>query len=183
MDFFVHFAGTFWLSIYKNGDWFFVHPIPEGQKQISFWRLHLQSGPRLPWRSGAQFLLSSVNIKTLNIGIRIKTINFISVTIETKRRHDTWTCICVYWKQSGDVFVLKIKQYWHWKKYFFHPFSRKVSVGECRRVTVSFFKKIVCVLSCRPVVVSASWFSVKKCRRWVVVSASCLSVSCHRFVN
>ena len=35
-DFFVHFAGTFWLSIYKNGDWFFVHPIPEGQKQISF---------------------------------------------------------------------------------------------------------------------------------------------------
>ena len=34
--FFVHFAGTFWLSIFKNGDWFFVHPIPEGQKQISF---------------------------------------------------------------------------------------------------------------------------------------------------
>ena len=174
MDFFVHFAGTFWLSIYKNGDWFFVHPIPEGQKQISFWRLHLQSGPRLPWRSGAQFLLSSVNIKTLNIGIRIKTINFISVTIETKRRHDTCTCICVYWKQSGDVFVLKIKQYWHWKKYFFHPFSRKVSVGECRRVTVSFLKKLS--VSCHV----GQWSCRRVGFRWksVVAELSCRPVVC-----
>ena len=38
-------------------------------------------------------LISSVDIKTLNI--RIKTIDFISVTIETKRRHDTCTFICV----------------------------------------------------------------------------------------
>ena len=47
-------------------------------------------------RSGTQFHLSSVNIKTLNIRIGIKTTDFISVTIETKRRHDTCTCICVY---------------------------------------------------------------------------------------
>ena len=32
----------------------------------------------------------------MNIRIRIKTIDFISITIETKRRHDTCTCICVY---------------------------------------------------------------------------------------
>ena len=79
------------------------------------------------------------------------------------------------------MFVPKIKQYWHWKKIFlfilFLGKSLSVSVGECRWV----FKKIVCDLSCRPVVESASWLSVKKCRRWVAVSASCLSVSCHRF--
>ena len=56
--------------------------------------------------------------------------------------------------------------------------SLSVSVGECRWV----FKKIVCDLSCRPVVVSANILSVKKCRRRVVVSANCLSVSYHRFV-
>ena len=50
------------------------------------------------------------------------------------------------------------------KNISFHPFSRKVSVGECRRVSVSF-RTIVCDLSCRPVVVSVSWLSVKKCRR------------------
>ena len=125
------------------------------------------------WRSGAQFHLSSVHIKTLNIRIRIKTIDFISVTIESKRRHDTCTCICVYWNQSGDVLVPKLKQYWHWKNISFRPFSSKVSVGECRWV----FKN-----KCLWLVVSASWLSVKKCCRWVVVSASCLSVSCHRFI-
>ena len=49
------------------------------------------------------------------------------------------------------------------KNFFPDPFSRKVSVGECRRVSLSF-QKIVCDLSCRPVVASASWLSLKKCR-------------------
>ena len=53
-----------------------------------------------------------------------------------------------------------------------------VSVDECRRLFYFF----VGVLSSLSAVVSVSWLSANiSCRR-VVMSASCLSVSCHRFI-
>ena len=52
------------------------------------------------------------------------------------------------------------------------------SVDECRRLFYFF----VGDLSCLSAVVSVSWLSVNICCRRVVMSASCLSASCHRFV-
>ena len=52
-----------------------------------------------------------------------------------------------------------------------------VSVDECRR----HFYFFVGDLSSLSAVVSVSWLSVNICCRRVVMSASCLSVSCHRF--
>ena len=78
-----------------------------------------------------------MNIKTLNI--RIKTIDFIS---EKAPRHmymylcllkAKWWCV-----RSENKAILTLK-----KNISFYPFSRKVSVGECPRVSVSFLKKIV----------------------------------------
>ena len=52
-----------------------------------------------------------------------------------------------------------------------------VSVDECRRLFLFF----VGDMSSLSAVVSVSWLSVNICCRRVVMSASCLSVSCHRF--
>ena len=70
----------------------YIYKVDRVHGEKSYWVCHL---PDCKGRS-IQFHLSSVNIKTLNIRIRIKTIYFISVTIDTKRRHDTCTCIFVY---------------------------------------------------------------------------------------
>ena len=54
-----------------------------------------------------------------------------------------------------------------------------VSVDECRRLFYFFIGD----LSSLSAVVSVSWLSVNICCRRVVMSASCLSVSCHRFLQ
>ena len=60
---------------------------------------------------------------------------------------------------------------------FPYSFTRNCTVGECRRLFLFF----VGDMSSLSAVVSVSWLSVNICCRRVVMSASCLSVSCHRF--
>ena len=76
---------------------------------------------------------------------------------------------------SENKAILTLKKLFLFILFLGKSLSVSTSVGE-------FLKKSVCDLSCRPVVVSASWLLVKNCRRRLVVSASCLSVSYHRFI-